>query len=379
MWEGSREKYDEIRPAVVVAGYKRTASLKRLLQSLDRADYGGAKDIPLVISLDRSDDTNVSEAAEAFVWRFGEKTVIRREERMGLKKHILTLGDLTGEYGSIILLEDDLFVSPKYYQYTSAALEKVKGDSSVGGVSLYDHRFNVFARLPFDAVDDGYDNFYFRFPQSWGQAWNSDQWKGFREWLKSHDGQDLRGNGMPEDAAVWGESSWLKYALKYAIEEEKYWFYPRVSYTTNFFDEGEHSEKSVNDLQVPLKLNNRRDFCFSLPAASSARYDQYFENQLLDHEADLYGLKRRDKSLTGGPFYSTEILDLKVIKSQALALRPFDSNILFDIPGEGIYLYDPEKPEKNRRKPGAELERYYYPGLNRKKIMKLIGDRLKLV
>ncbi len=370
----------EIKPAIVVVGYNREKTLKRLLESLGKGDYAGVENVPLIISLDKSDNTAVYETAKAFPWEKGEKTVILREERLGLKKHILSCGDLTEKYGSIIMLEDDLFVSPMFYHYTVAAMEKVKGYPDVAGISLYDHRFNVFARLPFDAVDDGFDNFYFRFPQSWGQAWSFDQWKGFREWLTLLDGEDLKGKGMPEDAAAWGDSSWLKYALKYVIEEEKLWFYPRISYTTNFFDEGEHSSAAVNDLQVPLSLERKRDFCFSLPENSASIYDQYFENSMLDYEADLYGLKRRDNCLDPGkPFYSTEILDLKVIKSMALSLRPADSNILFDIPGEGIYLYDPSVKEKNGRKGGAVLEKYYYPGLNRKKIMRLIGDRMKLL
>ena len=367
-----------IHPAIVVVGYAREKALKRLLQSLANADYEGFDDIPLIISLDKSGVSEVAEAAETFQWEYGEKRVINRPERMGLKKHILSCGDLTEEYGSIIMLEDDLFVSPLFYSYTVAALEKAEGNKDIAGISLYSHKFNVFARLPFDAVDDGFDNYYFRFPCSWGQAWDKSKWDEFKNWLIAHDGEDLWGNGMPSYAAAWGDSSWLKYALKYAIEEKKYWLYPRISYTTNFFDEGEHSKEAVTDLQVPLRIGKKKDYCFSLPGESAAKYDQYFENAGLEYEADIYGLKRKDRALDfSKPFYSSEKLNIDRMASFGLSLRPVDSNILFNIGGDGIYLYGPAGKQKIISKATARLERYFYPGLNKKKIMKLIGDRMK--
>lgn len=37
---------------------------------------------------------------------------------------------------------------------------------------------------------------------------------------------------------------------------------------------------------------------------------------------------------------STQQLDMKVVKSYALKMRPIELNILEDIPGNGIYLYE---------------------------------------
>ena len=109
-----------MKPAIVVVAYNRDKALKRLLNSLESADYSGFSDITLVISIDKSDSTEVIETAEAFSWEQGEKRVITHPERLGLKKHILGLGDLTAEFGSIIMLEDDLFVSPLLYHYGCA-------------------------------------------------------------------------------------------------------------------------------------------------------------------------------------------------------------------------------------------------------------------
>ncbi|MCR4891750.1 MAG: hypothetical protein K5989_06190 [Lachnospiraceae bacterium] len=406
-------------PAIVVVGYERAGSLKRLLKSLSAAGYPDMN-IPLVISLDGGGTREVRDIAQAFRWTHGDMRLLLRADQMGLKQHILSCGDLTHEYGSIIMLEDDLYVSPEFYSYASAALSFTETDPSVAGVSLYNHRFQVFARLPFEPIDDGYDNWYFQLASSWGQAWTEDQWEDFRSWLSVHDGEDLHGNGMPSNAAEWGESSWLKYAIKYLIQTRRFFLYPRISYTTNFFDEGEHTVNAVTDLQVPLRMGPSRAYHFSHTQESGARYDAYFENMDLPGQADLYGLKVRDgnirmagkserkeengKGRQQNQLFSTSLLPYRIIRSYGLKLRPMEANILLSIPGRDIFLYDltsplaPRKPKgplsylhslrpgkkaaSGRRSevlPGENpnpglLERYFYPGLNRKRITSLVRN-----
>ena len=65
-------------PALVVIAYNRPQALTRLLASLDAAAYPGVE-VPLLISIGRGPEgvsAAVSEAAQAFEWRFGPKQVI---------------------------------------------------------------------------------------------------------------------------------------------------------------------------------------------------------------------------------------------------------------------------------------------------------------
>ena len=169
------------KPAIVTIAYNRPDSLGRLLSSLGNAKYPEGSEVTLVISIDKSDTDEVVRLAKEYEWPFGEKVVIARKERMGLKNHVLACGDLTDTYGSIIVLEDDLYVSPSFYEYAVKALDFTEGDERIGGVSLYNHLFNVHARRSFMAIDDGYDNWYFQFASSWGQAYTKSQWDGFKE------------------------------------------------------------------------------------------------------------------------------------------------------------------------------------------------------
>ncbi|MCR5625731.1 MAG: glycosyltransferase family 2 protein [Lachnospiraceae bacterium] len=359
------------KTAIVVVTYSRYKSLNRILNSIEAADYTGYDDIPLIISIDGGGDEKVAQAAEAFNWSHGKKEVIKRGERMGLKAHILSCGDITENYEGIIMLEDDLYVSPYFYDYAVEALEFAKDKDKIGGISLYAHKFNVFARLPFEPLNDGYSNWYFKFASSWGQAWSREQWKGFRDWLRVHDGTDISGNGLPENVAQWGEKSWLKYAIKYLIETDKYFLYPRVSYTTNFADEGEHASESVTDLQVPLCVG-RENYNFSDPDNAKAVYDAYFENEKMGVNLDIYGIKARDGAFGEGPLLSTAPLGKKVIQTYGLKLKPADLNVLYKSEGNDLFLYDTSIPADPPSVSKGKLYGYFYPGINQKKILSFI-------
>lgn len=369
-----------MKPAIVVIAYNRPRSLNRILNSLADAEYTDV-DIPLLISIDKSDNVEVAKIAEAFCWKFGKKEVRYFDENQGLKKHVLSCGDLTEKYGSLIMLEDDLFVSSQFYQFAKASLDFTDLKDEIGGVSLYNHLFNVHKREPFEAVNDGYDNWYFQFASSWGQAFTKNQWKGFRSWLKENDNKDLSDITVPCNVSQWSDKSWLKYYIKYLIEENKYFLYPRISYTTNFFDVGTHSEKAQTDFQVPLCFGMQRAFVFSNICESQSVYDSFFENRNLAPylpvegkvEIDLYGLKRYNTKYC----LTSKRIPFHVIKSFGMKLRPLDANIIKQIPGNEIFLYDLEKKEQKPQGKDSGRILYHFRGFKISYILKIIEIRWK--
>ncbi|MCR5357750.1 MAG: hypothetical protein K6E63_10170, partial [Lachnospiraceae bacterium] len=243
------------RIAIVVVAYNRVASLMRLLDSLTGAYYPEGVDVPLIISVDKSDSAAVEDVARDYVWEHGDKSVRLHETNLGLREHVLECGDISRDYDGVIVLEDDLYVSPSFYMYTLAAFSRTRMEKKIGGISLYSHRLNVHAREPFEAIDDGYDNYYMQFASSWGQAFTTAQWDGFRQWYDMHSQDDIASDDIPVNVSTWSDKSWLKYYIKYLVNTDKYFLYPRVSFTTNFGDEGEHmagKDTVLNDLQVPL-------------------------------------------------------------------------------------------------------------------------------
>ncbi len=344
-----------MRTPIVVVAYNRPRSLMRLLGSLSKASYAH-KDIPLIISIDKAENNqNVLEVATSFNWEYGNKKVVYQNENLGLRRHIIKCGGFSLEYGAVIVLEDDLFVSPNFYVYAEQALEFSSKESAIGGVSLYNHQLNVHTRDNFCTLQDGFDNWYFQFASSWGQAWTKNQWSAFMDWYEKNPEID-NNKEVPAYVRSWSPKSWLKYNIAYLVEKKQYFLYPKISLTTNFSDAGTHVGKDSTIYQVPLDNGHPKDYSFSTIENSQSVYDAYYENIKLCESLnldqgelciDLHGYKPFSEKRY---LLTSKILDFLVVKSFGKSLKPQDDNIFKQIDGVELFLYDTSKTEKNNNK-----------------------------
>ena len=274
---------------------------------------------------------------------------------MGLRAHILKCGDISLKYGSVIILEDDLFVSPNFYDYATSALQFSHEKEYIGGISLYKHELNVCTLDNFLPLDEGYDNWYFQFASSWGQVWSKKHWQGFIKWYNEN--LDLTwSTKIPSFVRSWSEKSWLKYHIAYLINKDLFFLYPKVSLTTNFSDVGTHVGDSSTAYQVPLMTNSDKEYKFGEIHQVVGVYDAFFENTKLfstlnlDRNkltVDLYGHKESH----GNDFLLTnKVLNYKIHASYGKFLKPIDANIFFNIFGNELFLYDLKQPEINKNK-----------------------------
>ena len=338
-----------MKPAIVVIGFNRPHSLNRLLTSLTKANYGNETAIPLCISIDyqgSAEHKEVVELAEAFNWEFGEKYIFYHVKNLGLKKHVLKCGDLTDRFGAIIMLEDDLCVSPEFYNYSKQAIEFYGRNASIAGISLYNHQQNFNNQLPFQPLKDGYSIYFLQIASSWGQVWTNRQWRQFRDWHEEN--QVIPHSAkMPNYIINWPDSSWLKHFIHYLVSNAKYFVYPRNSLTTNFSDSGTNSVHANPFFQVPLSLKqNHINFCDL--QESTAVYDSFFElkpaylkdlNHALkgyDFEVDLYGLKVVEK--IDHPFLLTSKVGKHALMCFGLAMKPMEMNIIYQVEGDFFCL-----------------------------------------
>ncbi|MDP5230860.1 MAG: glycosyltransferase [Cellulophaga sp.] len=338
---------------IVVVAYNRPRSLKRLLSSLEKGNYL-SQEIPLIISIDKADSNeDVLAIANEFSWEFGVKEVNYQAENLGLRAHILQCGALSQKYGAVIVLEDDLYVAPNFYEFAIQALEFSEDKVYLGGISLYNHQYNVNVEDNFSPVEDGFDNWYFQFASSWGQAWTEQQWSKFMEWYNNRPSIN-ENEKIPAFIRSWSEKSWLKYNISYLILENLYFLYPKISLTTNFSDAGTHIGQDSTLFQVPIDLSGLKTFQFSNLKESKAIYDAFYENtnlsEILGVESseltiDLYGSKQNVKTKL---WLSSKIVDFKIIQSFAKSLKPMDVNILEGIVGKELFLYDTSIVEVNR-------------------------------
>ncbi|MER0041005.1 hypothetical protein [Pseudomonas sp. MGal98] len=373
-------------PTIVVIGYNRPKSLSRLLGSLIAAQYPEGN-VRLVISLDNSGNPEPRKVAEAFDWPHGEKRIIAHPQRLGLRQHVLSCGDLTEQYGDVIILEDDLFVSPFFYDYTHKALQAYADDAGVAGISLYSVQFSQTVDLPFMPVDDGDSHVHFiQMAASWGQAWSRRHWQGFRQWLESNGTDISHIDGIPADIRGWPESSWLKLYTAYIISRDLYFVYPFRSLTTNFGDPGQHFNIASSRFQVPIQ-QKAVDYKFPRREDSLAVYDAYCEllpacikrrNPVLanyDFTVNLYG----SKACTGLQLTRT---NARGLHNFALSMKPMELSILHNIEGEGLALIDSAdltSDSKSRQKAEYDIYRFFYKFPSVRIIFLGVMERLQLL
>ena len=352
--------------AIVTIGYNRADCMMRLLNSLNEAHI--EEEIPLIISLDNCGSDVVEKAVSAFEWKHGEKKVVLHPERLGLKKHVLSIGEWTKEYENIIVFEDDLFVSPYFFDYVKKCVDKYGEDDRIAGIGLYNNNLDQNSSYAFDAVNDGSDVYFMQYACSWGQVWTRSKWAKFMEWYEQNSAPFYDDPVVPPNVNRWNEKSWLKYHVKYCAQTERFFVFPQISLTTNFSSSGSHAKFDDNAYQNPLLWGEKE---WNLPTLdqSHSKYNVYFENLGLasalglpedDFCADVYG-QRKD---SGGKRYwlTTRSADYKVLKSFGLDFRPREANVLANLGGEVIKLYDTHTPEtyKGLTEKQVELVEMHY-------------------
>lgn len=329
---------------IVIIAYNREKSLERILTSLNNANYPVDKNVRLVISIDKSNNPNVEILANQFDWEFGEKIILAHSENLGLRKHIFSCMALTEKYDEVIILEDDNFVSPFFYEYAIESFRFYGKDENVCGISLYSYDLNEFVRLPFIPIEDGFDNYFMQVPSSWGQAFNKRMWKAFESSFQAGETVLEKTDFLPECLYEW-KNSWKRDYFKYMSIQNKYFVFPRESLTTNFGDVGANYTMQSHRNQVNLLCGKKR-YTFSTIHSSKAIYDLFYEikaglisPELDGVEMDLFAYKNLSKLPANTKVISTkELKSGGAMKTYACIMYPLDLNIRFNIPGEEITM-----------------------------------------
>lgn len=379
-------------PVLVVALYNREIPTRRVLDSLASANYPD-DNIRLVISIDNDNNANkqIFDLANNFHWPFGDKEVIYHEKKLGIRDHFNFCGDITQKYGTVVFVEDDLFVSKHYYDYLQQALDFFKNEKQVAGISLfsYNHIEQWANPLPFIPIDDGSDN-YFLQQASWGQIWTAEWWSDYKKWFDVNGKADLVNSlpQVPETIKGWPASSWKKYYITYMILNNKYYVFPRSSMATNFDDPGTNRKLNTVDYQSNLMVN-KRNFNFCSFDTSLSIYDSYFEilpdilkklNPELkkyEFEVNLYGMK--ELSSISKELVLSKTKGEKNLKSFSLLMKPHELNAAFNQSGYGTFLsFKDCIPQKNPIDIFNENLIYFYRGdFSLREIGKLLKYKIR--
>ena len=337
--------------AVILIAFDKPDALQRSFNNLVKVDYLGKK-VDLIISIDNSGKDDVELLAKTFKWPFGQKIIRKFPERQGLKKHILQCFQYAEIYDVIFLLEDDIYVSKAMFAYGYQAAKFYEKSDSIAGISLYSYQGNWQNwALRFEPFNLGFDNYFMKLAQSWGEVVTKQQWLRFKEWYEKNK-KFVRDDKNVESINLWPESSWLKYFDRYCFVENKYFVYPYVGVATNGNGVGIHNNEVLNDFQVELQgaVKEYRFQEFDFNDKNTIIYDEYMNPLWLYHylemkqeelTLDLWCTKRHSQYskyvLTAG-YYGKHY-----IKSYSLSLHPIELSIIDSVEGKGIYLYETKK------------------------------------
>lgn len=163
---------------VVLFVYNRPEHTKKVLESLSENIL--AKETDLYVFSDAAKSEKGQEKVDevrALIrktdWRknFQKVTVVEAVENKGLANSIIGgVSSVLKDYGKVIVLEDDLILSPYFLQYMNRALDFYKDDPKIWSVSGYSFPMKSLRRYPHDV-------FYSYRGCSWGWATWEDRWE----------------------------------------------------------------------------------------------------------------------------------------------------------------------------------------------------------
>lgn len=340
--------------AIVVITYNRLNCLQRLITRLQECVY--TQKVDLIISIDHSNSTEIEGYAKNVLWEYGNLIVKTYNHNLGLRKHVLKCGSYSEEYDAIVVFEDDIYPSKYFFDYCIHSVDFYKNDSRIAGISLYQHRWNTNCNYSFDIdINPNYDNFFMQFAQSWGQIWTKEQWNAFYSWYLENNEEFDKKPHIPDSVTNFPKSSWLKYYIKYCIEMNKFFVYPNIALATNFSDAGTHNKSSSCHYQIPILNYQKSNYTFNKLDENAVIYDAFHERLFLGQYlnvddkqlcVDYYGTKNNRENKRYWLTLKKE--DYKILKSYSLSLKPYELNIINNINGHDIFLYDTKQNEKNK-------------------------------
>jgi len=185
---------------------------------------------------------------------FKSVTIELAEKNKGLAKSVIQgVTGIIEKYGKVIVVEDDLILSPYFLDYMNDALEYYRGDAKIWSISGYSFPMKSLQRYPHDV-------FYSYRGCSWGWATWYDRWKNVdwnvseydkficdEAWMKrfNRGGVDL--TNMLKMQMEGKIDSW---AIRWCFaqsNQDMYTVYPKISYLENAGCDGSGTHSGANN------------------------------------------------------------------------------------------------------------------------------------
>lgn len=266
---------------LIVITMDREDSLSRLFTSLVKANYG-EDHVDLDIWIDRAKDKALEEGVlhtcQTVDWKQGTKTIHKRATNAGLYEQWIYTWNITEETTEFaVILEDDLEVSPAFYQWLRVARAAYAQDADVGAFTLQrstlrPKQIKGVATGPLN-ISDEHPVFKYRLLGTWGFAPQRDQWVEFREWFeeKRAKGEKPYVDGLvttewykSQEVDGFAPTMWSQWWIKF-VDEKGYFTVTAhlpdgTTLASNWREPGMHYSKSNPKVDFPVFQGNDEHF-----------------------------------------------------------------------------------------------------------------------
>ncbi len=263
----------ETAARLIILTMDRYTSLKRLLDSAEAADYGDER-VDIDIWIDRAKGKSINEkvrkTAEQFVWSHGAKTIHMRRENGGLYQQWIYTWKITEQTDEIaVILEDDLELSPMFYQWLKSARNTYNADPEIAAFTL--QRSTLRPKLPPGGkshtlnLKNDVPVFKYRLLGSWGFAPVRDKWVEFRAWYekKRKAGEKPYVDGLitthwykQQEVGGHAPSMWTQWWIRFAHEKDYFTVTPHLTDGTtlcaNWRERGMHYSSNKPSKDFPI-------------------------------------------------------------------------------------------------------------------------------
>lgn len=298
---------------IILFVYNRKDHTRKVLESLSKNDLVDQSILYVFSDGPRSekDLKKVIEVRElASQVTFCKNVVLRfSESNLGLGASILKgVSEVINEHGKVIVLEDDLVLSPYFLKYMNDALDYYQDQNKIMHISSY---------LPFtNSVNIQEQTFFTRYMSCWGWATWKDRWSQLDldvdKHLKNLENRKMRHQFNLDETYNFAQQlidnksgkikSWAIFWFSTIFFKEGLCLCPSSSMTSNvgFDDSGTHCT-FTNEFDVSLSTTQIRIDCISLVESKKARiYLKRFYlygNKSLLHQRILFRINNQINKL----------------------------------------------------------------------------------
>ena len=271
---------------IVLFVYNRLDHTKQTIEALQKNELANQSELIIYCDNAKNEDAkkNVDEVRSYIdsIDGFKKVTVIKREKNWGLANSIIDgVTTVVNQYGRIIVLEDDMVVSPYFLEYMNETLEQFVDDERV--ISVHGYVYPVDIELPEAFFLPGADCWGWA---TWRRGWalfNSDGQYLLDELVRRHLIQEFDYNGaypflsMLKDQIKGANDSWAIRWHASAFLAGKLTLYPGRSLVHNIGTDNSGTHCKDSD-SMDAKLSETKIKLNNIAVESSPTGREAFEN-----------------------------------------------------------------------------------------------------